>query len=69
MSLKVREKVLKVESLLGENVGQSVVQGYLELPASVEDIGRVIWLDAVPVIKDYGATEDQWSLKDILESI
>ena len=59
MSLKVREKVLKVESLLGENVGQSVVQGYLELPASVEDIGRVIWLDAVPVIKDYGATEDR----------
>ena len=52
MSLKIKEEVLHVENMVGENTIQTVFQTALDLPGTAPSIGRVVWVKGDAVVTD-----------------
>jgi len=67
MSLSIKEEYLKVESLVGENSAQTVLQTTLDLPGSAPSIGRIVWIKPTAVISDAAAAADRVSLAGYID--
>src|SRR5690554_444693 len=59
MSLNIKEEVLHVESLVGENTAQTVLQTTLDIPSASVSIERIVWLKGKPVITNSMAALDK----------
>ena len=66
MALNVREEILHVESLVGENSAQTVLQTTLDLSSSAPSIGRVVWVRGTAVVNDAAAAQTKSIWMDIL---
>ncbi|HXK98006.1 MAG TPA: DUF3794 domain-containing protein [Limnochordia bacterium] len=67
MSLNIKEEVLHVESLVGENSAQTVLQTTLDLPASAPSIGRIVWIKPTVMISDTAAAADKVNLAGYID--
>ncbi len=59
MGLNVKEEVLHVETLVGDNSSQIVLQTTLDLPSSSPSIGRIVVVKGNMVINDLAVTADK----------
>ena len=67
MSLNIKEEILRVESLVGENSAQSVLQTTLDLSGSAPSIGRIAWIKPTAVISDAVAAADKVNLEGYVD--
>ncbi len=67
MALNVREEILHVESLVGENSAQTVLQTTLDLSSSAPSIGRVVWVRGTAVVNDAAAASDKVNLDGYID--
>lgn len=67
LGLKIKEEILHVESLVGENTAQTVLQTTLDLSSSAPSIGRVVWVKGTAVISDAAAASDKVNLDGYID--
>lgn len=67
MSLKIKEEFLHVESLIGENTTQTVLQTTLDIPSTAPNIARVVWVKGSAVITDSIVGLDKVNLEGCID--
>mgnify|MGYP001047750719 CR=1 FL=1 len=67
MSLNIKEEVLHVESLVGENSAQAVLQTTLDLSGSAPSIGRIVWIKPTAIVSDAAAAIDKVNLEGYID--
>lgn len=67
MSLKIKEEFLHVESLVGENTTQTVLQTTLDISSIAPSIARVVWVKGSAVITDSIVGLDKVNLEGYID--
>ncbi|NLN19956.1 MAG: DUF3794 domain-containing protein [Firmicutes bacterium] len=57
--MKIERQPVRVSTVIGENAGQSVLEGSVSLPVDAPEIGRLLRVRAHPVIMRYEVAEEQ----------
>ena len=57
--MKIERQPVRVSTVIGENAGQSVLEGSVSLPVDAPEIGRLLLVRAHPVIMRYEVAEEQ----------
>ncbi|HET7560222.1 MAG TPA: SPOCS domain-containing protein [Limnochordia bacterium] len=66
MALRLNERTLAVDTIIGEGEAQAVVEGTVSLPDAQPDIDRALRVRAVPVVRSVRASDDQVTVEGVV---
>lgn len=67
MSLRLEKQSLSIETIVGENTAQSVIEGSVTVPGSKPEIGRALWVQAQPQITGYDVVDGRVAIEGTLD--
>ncbi len=66
MSLKIRDDIVHLETIIGSNSAQTVAEGTLTIPGSMPAADRIVKASAIAYVKEYWLEEDRVNIEGML---